>query len=63
MTRSGDRVLLAALSRLLPRECWSSVFVTLATVLRLDREAEREHVDPAVARSRVDRRYGRIRGS
>ncbi|MGW6009150.1 helix-turn-helix domain-containing protein [Streptomyces sp. NPDC055210] len=34
----GDRVLLAALSRLLPRECWSSFFVTPATLLRWHRE-------------------------
>ncbi|MFB7160987.1 helix-turn-helix domain-containing protein [Streptomyces sp. NPDC056242] len=34
----GDRVLLAAVSRLLPRECWSSFFVTPATLLRWHRE-------------------------
>ncbi|WP_405476090.1 integrase [Streptomyces sp. NBC_00009] len=34
----GDRVLLAALSRLLPRERWSSFFVTPATLLRRHRE-------------------------
>lgn len=34
----GDRVLLAALSRLLPRDRWSSFFVTPATLLRRHRE-------------------------
>ncbi|MGW7003400.1 integrase core domain-containing protein [Streptomyces sp. NPDC054933] len=34
----GDRVLLAALSRLLPRERWSSFIVTPATLLRWHRE-------------------------
>ncbi|MGW1802958.1 helix-turn-helix domain-containing protein, partial [Streptomyces sp. NPDC001984] len=34
----GDRVLLAALSRLLPRGRWSSFFVTPATLLRWHRE-------------------------
>ncbi|MEV6057477.1 helix-turn-helix domain-containing protein [Streptomyces sp. NPDC052107] len=34
----GDRVLLAALSRLLPRKRWSSFFVTPATLLRWRRE-------------------------
>ncbi|MFB7669515.1 glycoside hydrolase family 9 protein [Kitasatospora sp. NPDC056138] len=34
----GDLVLLAALSRLLPRERWSSFFVTPATLLRWHRE-------------------------
>jgi putative transposase len=33
-----DRVLLAALSRLLPRERWGSFFVTPATLLRWHRE-------------------------
>ncbi|MGI5490137.1 hypothetical protein [Microtetraspora malaysiensis] len=30
----GDRVVLAALSRLLPRTSWNAFFVTLATLLR-----------------------------
>ncbi|GGN96110.1 hypothetical protein GCM10011579_097180 [Streptomyces albiflavescens] len=34
----ADRVLLAALSRLLPRQSWSSFFVTPATLLRWHRE-------------------------
>ena len=34
----GDRVLLAALSRLLPRDRWSSFFVTPGTLLRWHRE-------------------------
>ncbi|CAG6392174.1 hypothetical protein SCOCK_150146 [Actinacidiphila cocklensis] len=34
----ADRVLLAALSRLLPRERWSSFFVTPTTLLRWQRE-------------------------
>ena len=34
----GDRVLLAVLSRLLPRDRWSSFFVTPATLLRWHRE-------------------------
>jgi putative transposase len=34
----ADRVLLSALSRLLPRERWSSFFVTPATLLRWHRE-------------------------
>ncbi len=34
----GDRVLLAALSRLLPKERWGSFFVTPATLLRWHRE-------------------------
>ncbi|MGW9031402.1 integrase [Streptomyces sp. NPDC055722] len=33
----GDRVLLAALSRLLPRSLWKSFFVTPATLLRWHR--------------------------
>ena len=33
-----DRVLLAALSRVLPRERWAAFFVTPATVLRWHRE-------------------------
>ncbi|MER6128754.1 hypothetical protein ABT173_40590 [Streptomyces sp. NPDC001795] len=34
----ADRALLAALSRLLPRQSWSSFFVTPATLLRRHRE-------------------------
>jgi putative transposase len=34
----ADRVVLAALSRLLPRPRWSAFFVTLATLLRWHRE-------------------------
>jgi putative transposase len=34
----ADRVLLAALSRLLPRKSWSSFFITPATLLRWHRE-------------------------
>ena len=34
----GDRVLLAALSRVLPRERWAAFFVTPATVVRWHRE-------------------------
>jgi hypothetical protein len=34
----GDRMLLAALSRLLPREHWSSFFITPATLPRWHRE-------------------------
>jgi putative transposase len=34
----GDRVLLAALSRILPRKRWTSFFVTPATLLRWHRE-------------------------
>jgi hypothetical protein len=34
----ADRVLLPALSRLLPRQSWSSFFVTPATLLRWHRE-------------------------
>ncbi|MFD0503636.1 integrase [Streptomyces chiangmaiensis] len=34
----GDRVLLVALSRLLPRQRWSSFIVTPATLLRWHRE-------------------------
>jgi len=34
----GDRVLLAALSRLLPRRSWSTFFVTPATLLRWHRD-------------------------
>src|SRR5437667_8631862 len=36
--RASDRVLLAALSRVLPRAAWRSFFVTLATLLRWHRE-------------------------
>jgi putative transposase len=36
--RGGDRILLAALSRALPRTAWGSFFVTPATLLRWHRE-------------------------
>ena len=39
--RRADRALLAALSRLLPRERWQAFLVTPATLLRWHREAGR----------------------
>ena len=41
----GDRVLLTALSRLLPRSSWSSFFVTPATLLRWHRRLVTRQVD------------------
>ncbi|CAI7973588.1 hypothetical protein FRAHR75_1090019 [Frankia sp. Hr75.2] len=38
MLEPADRMILAALSRLLPRACWGSFFVTPATVLRWHRD-------------------------
>jgi putative transposase len=41
--RPADRVLLAALRRVLPRRAWSSFFVTPATLLRWHRELVARH--------------------
>ena len=42
----GDRVLLSALSRLLPRSSWSSFFVTPATLLRWHCATRRSVISP-----------------
>src|SRR5204862_8342900 len=41
--RPADRVVLAALSRLLPRQRWSAFFVTPATLLRWHRQLIARH--------------------
>jgi hypothetical protein len=41
--QTADRVVLAALSRLLPRPCWSVFFVTPATLLRWHRQLLARH--------------------
>jgi transposase InsO family protein len=41
--RVSDRILLAAASRLLPRSCWQSLFVTPATLLRWHRRLVARH--------------------
>ncbi|MGW9031354.1 integrase [Streptomyces sp. NPDC055722] len=52
----ADRVLLAALSRLLPRQSWSTFFVTPATLLRWHREliADKWTYPPQEPRSAAD---------
>jgi hypothetical protein len=49
--RPIDRVLLAAASRVLPRDRWVAFLVTPATVLRWHREARAQEVDPPQERS------------
>ncbi|MGW7003798.1 hypothetical protein ACWGCW_13455 [Streptomyces sp. NPDC054933] len=58
----GDWVLLAALSRLLPKERWASFFVAPATLLRWHRERSPASV-PHPTSDPVARRYRRRHGS
>ena len=55
----GDRVLLAALSRLLPRPSWSVFFVTPATLLRWHRNLIAHEVDLSAETSRPPLHQGR----
>src|SRR5262245_1353985 len=62
--RSADRVLLAALSRSLPRSAWSTLFVSPATLLRWHRQlvARRwTYSRRSVGRPRTGRSVGRPR--
>ena len=58
--RPADRVFLAALARMLPRERWGSVFVQPETVRRWHRFAARAPVDvsASAARQARNRRWG-----